>query len=308
MDLTKQDIKDFVKVTRDDRQAETTAYATVVEHDGSLGVKIDGSDEITPMCAACTNVKADQRVVVQVRNHMATVTGNITNPAVGLLELDEAGNLIINSCVTFKGLKDGTTVIDGGWIDAKNLNLTGLITFQDLNTAVQEAINEPKKQFSSDLTNWHDTMQPGDKYRKDWDNTKSDWGSPYKFVGEDGKDGKDGTDGEDAYLPTYITDTIISKGSIQAPEIYANNVSLYPSSKSDCTGGLSIYGNYSGTQMHMFEIEYYAGSGAYVNLYSPANAIVNIGRSKSLDYFYMTGTFDFNSANVTGLDLTATYA
>lgn len=306
MGLTKQDIKDFVKVTKDDRQAETTAYATVVEHDKSLGVRIDGSDEITPMCAACTNVKEGQRVVVQVRNHMATVTGNITNPAVGLLELDEAGNLIINSCVTFKGLKDGTTVIDGGWIDAKNLNLTGLITFQDLNTAVQEAINEPKKQFSSDLTNWHDTMQPGDKYRKDWDNTKSDWGSPYKFVGEDGKDGKDGVDGEDAYLPTYITDTIIGKGSIQAPSVYANDFSIYPSSSSDNTGSFNIYGNYNGKQLHVFELSYYASETPYINLSSPKNAYFNIGSLMGTDLFKFYGTFDFSNADVSGL--TATFA
>lgn len=304
MGLTKQDIKDFVKVTKDDRQAETTAYATVVEHDKSLGVRIDGSDEITPMCAACTNVKEGQRVVVQVRNHMATVTGNITNPAVGLLELDEAGNLIINSCVTFKGLKDGTTVIDGGWIDAKNLNLTGLITFQDLNTAVQEAINEPKKQFSSDLTNWHDTMQPGDKYRKDWDNTKSDWGSPYKFVGEDGKDG---TDGEDAYLPTYITDTIIGKGSIQAPNIYANNFSVYPSNSKSNYGSFNIYGNYGSEQLHVFELSYYSGDAPTVHIHSPVNGIMYIGNS-SLDVFRMTGEFDFSDATVTGIDVTPKYA
>ena len=306
MGLTKQDIKDFVKVTKDDRQAETTAYATVVEHDKSLGVRIDGSDEITPMCAACTNVKEGQRVVVQVRDHMATVTGNITNPAVGLLELDEAGNLIINSCVTFKGLKDGTTVIDGGWIDAKNLNLTGLITFQDLNTAVQEAINEPKKQFSSDLTNWHDTMQPGDKYRKDWDNTKSDWGSPYKIVGEDGKDGKDGVDGEDAYLPTYITDTIIGKGSIQAPSVYANDFSIYPSSSSDKTGSFNIYGNYNGKQLHVFELSYYSSETPYINLSSPTNAYFNIGSLTGADLFKFYGTFDFSNADVSGL--TATFA
>lgn len=307
MGLTKQDIKDFVKVTKDDRQAETTAYATVVEHDKSLGVRIDGSDEITPMCAACTNVKEGQRVVVQVRNHMATVTGNITNPAVGLLELDEAGNLIINSCVTFKGLKDGTTVIDGGWINTKNLNLTGLITFQDLNTAVQEAINEPKKQFSSDLTNWHDTMQPGDKYRKDWDNTKSDWGSPYKFVGEDGKDGQDGRDGDDAYLPTYITDTIIGKGSIQAPEIYANDFSVYPSSSSDKTGSFNLYGNHGSSQYHMFQIYYSAGQIPSVQITSPANAPIYIG-SGSGDTFYMNGTFDFSGASVSGIDVTPKYA
>lgn len=304
MGLTKQDIKDFVKVTKDDRQAETTAYATVVEHDKSLGVRIDGSDEITPMCAACTNVKEGQRVVVQVRNHMATVTGNITNPAVGLLELDEAGNLIINSCVTFKGLKDGTTVIDGGWIDAKNLNLTGLITFQDLNTAVQEAINEPKKQFSSNLTDWHDTMQPGDKYRKDWDNTKSDWGSPYKFVGEDGKDGRDG---DDAYLPTYITDTIIGKGSIQAPSIYANDFSVYPSSSKNNYGSFNIYGNYGSTQLHIFELSYYAGDAPYIHMNSPVNAIMYIGNS-SLDVFRMEGEFDFSNATVTGIDVTPKYA
>ena len=56
-------------------------------------------------------------------------------------------NIQMNGLVTFTGLANGTTTIDGaciktGTIDADRLNLTGAITFSDLSSSVQNDIND----------------------------------------------------------------------------------------------------------------------------------------------------------------------
>lgn len=55
-------------------------------------------------------------------------------------------NIVMNGLVTFQGLSSGTTTIDGaciktGLISADRLNLTGAITFEDLNSSTQNTIN-----------------------------------------------------------------------------------------------------------------------------------------------------------------------
>lgn len=65
-------------------------------------------------------------------------------------------NITMSGLVTYKGLSDGTTTINGGCIktgtiDANRLNLTGKITFSDLNSSTQSAINSASSNASSAL-------------------------------------------------------------------------------------------------------------------------------------------------------------
>ena len=55
-----------------------------------------------------------------------------------------------------------------------------------------------KYQFSANGTNWHDTMQTNDKYRRDSLDGGTTWGTSYQFRGEDGRDGSNGRPGSDA--------------------------------------------------------------------------------------------------------------
>ena len=66
-------------------------------------------------------------------------------------------NITMSGLVTFSGLSDGTTTINGGCIktgqiDAARLNLTGRITFSDLNSSTQSTINSASTNASSALT------------------------------------------------------------------------------------------------------------------------------------------------------------
>lgn len=81
MSLSNDLIAQFVKATKDDKATsnETTLLGTVV-FDGRYYVKLDGSDQLTPI-ATTTDVHEDERVTVMIKNHTATVTGNMSSPA-----------------------------------------------------------------------------------------------------------------------------------------------------------------------------------------------------------------------------------
>ena len=83
MDLSNDLISKFVKITNDGNKKETkegTVYGTTVEYDGAMYVKIDGSDLLTPIDTTA-DIKEDERVTIMIKDHNATVTGNITSPS-----------------------------------------------------------------------------------------------------------------------------------------------------------------------------------------------------------------------------------
>lgn len=82
--------------------------------------------------------------------------------------------------------------------------MTGNITWDSTNTPVQY-------QFSINGASWHSTMNASDMYRRDSLDGGKTWGSAYQFRGEDGSD---------AYVPSYITSTGITRTTIKSPTIY----------------------------------------------------------------------------------------
>lgn len=95
-----------------------------------------------------------------------------------------------------------------------------------------------KYQFGASAAGpWHDTMEAGDKYRRDSLDGGASWGEPYQFRGTDGRNGSPGRDGTVDYSEvnrilkeTYgITTTYITEGTIGSPvirgaEIYGCNI------------------------------------------------------------------------------------
>lgn len=342
MDLSKQLVKDFVEVTGDSKRTDTTVYGTVIENNDAMCVRIDGSDEITPIVST-TTVKEGERVTVQINNHQAVVTGNTTNPSIGIIEenglrsaieqsikairlevADDINELnsaleITNTSITtivekqdkfseFQQTVEGFSFMGNGGtvkISGGNIDLTGCITLSDMTDDTKEAVTGSKSEFSPDGTNnWTTVMTSVDKYRRDWDYNADTWGPVYQFRG---------TDGSDATVPTYITQTVIAKGKIQAPYIMGTEFSIHPESENDDSGSFNIYGMFGGYENHMFKIEYFdSGSSPSVTIDSPCGAYMYYGHPPvtatgdlgSLIYFQ--GTVDFTQATVVGL--TATFA
>lgn len=82
MALSEDLISSFVKVTKDDTETkkESTVLGTVVKQGNKEYVKLDGSELLTPVNST-TVVQNGDRVSVLIKDHSATITGNISSPA-----------------------------------------------------------------------------------------------------------------------------------------------------------------------------------------------------------------------------------
>lgn len=88
-------ISQFVKATKDTEKPKTgtTVNGTTVEYNGKTYVKLDGSELLTPVNTTAT-VKPGERVTVTIKDHTATVTGNLTSPSASDSDVQEIGNKI----------------------------------------------------------------------------------------------------------------------------------------------------------------------------------------------------------------------
>lgn len=82
MGLSSDLISQFVKATNDKSEPvkEAIVYGTTVVYGEDIYVKLDGSELLTPVDTT-SNVVDGERVTVMIKNHTATITGNITSPS-----------------------------------------------------------------------------------------------------------------------------------------------------------------------------------------------------------------------------------
>lgn len=192
-----------------------------------------------------------------------------------------SANITFNGMVTFNDLSTaGSTVINGanittGTISADRINLTGAITWGDLDNSVQNDINDAIS------------------------------------TAEDAYQIASGIELPSYIKDTYIDSTRIESPTIIAGEFYGNEFNVYPQSGSQ--GSFNLYGDTSQSSgFHMLEISYYWGDGAFVDFGSPAGAIARwefgstrfngttISFESGTDVSF-NGAVDFSRADVTGL-------
>lgn len=82
MGLSNDLLSQFAKVTSDNKKtkSETIVYGTVKEYNGKKYVQIDGSDLLTPT-STTAEMQYGERVMVQIKDHSATIIGNMTTPS-----------------------------------------------------------------------------------------------------------------------------------------------------------------------------------------------------------------------------------
>lgn len=243
MGLSSELISQFAKITNDEKpkkSEEITLYGEVVELEEMICVRFDGAEELTPVTTivekddtgeiinykyGAASVKSGDRVSVSLKNHSATITGNLSDPPAGRAEFKVNEDSILarvgatemwikEEGVTFKGLSEGTTIINGGCIktgtiDAKYLNLTGAISFSDLSdaTAKQEEINAISGIASSAKSAAKSASAEASKARSRADEA---YGIATSII-----------------IPDYIKSTYIASTEIQSPTIKGNNISVY---------------------------------------------------------------------------------
>lgn len=91
MGLSSELASQFAKVTNDSSRNinGTKLYGTIAMLGEVPHVKLDGTEELTPISRTVEVAEGD-RVEVMIANHSATVTGNLTDPSIGIVR---AGNL-----------------------------------------------------------------------------------------------------------------------------------------------------------------------------------------------------------------------
>lgn len=256
MGLSTELISQFAKITNDQKKSridEATLYGEVVQCDDSICVRFDGSEQLTPVTTitekdengnitnfkyGAASVKTGDRVSVSLKNHSATITGNLSDPPMGRAEvvttedsilakvdgeikmqIDALGVKIDGLVTITNGLENGTTTINGaciktGKIDAQYLNLTGAITFGDLDSSAQGKINTAQSTANDANTAASNAQSTADSaYDKayDLDSIVSDWGYVYQ-----------GT--------TYIDGNKIMTGTVTATNLEGGTVYLLDNS------------------------------------------------------------------------------
>ena len=94
MALSNNLISQFVKATSDNNKStknEGTAYGTTVINNGITYVRLDGSEQLTPV-STTANTKSGERVMVKIKNHSATIVGNLTSPAARIGDVNDLQN------------------------------------------------------------------------------------------------------------------------------------------------------------------------------------------------------------------------
>lgn len=91
MALSSDLISQFVKSTNDApaKKSEATVTGKTVEYNGATYVRLDGSDRLTPV-STVTSVSEGDRVTVLIKDHEATITGNLTSPSAKFKDVEEA--------------------------------------------------------------------------------------------------------------------------------------------------------------------------------------------------------------------------
>lgn len=125
-------------VVKENRPTESTVMGTTVKYNGAICVKIDGSDQITPV-ASTSVVEENQRVQVLIKNHQATITGNLSDPSASGTTVKAHGNKITEMDILIAGK------VDTGELNAQIARIDTLvsdnITINNNLTAANASIN-----------------------------------------------------------------------------------------------------------------------------------------------------------------------
>lgn len=155
MALSHELLSQFAKLVNKDKKtnAEATVYGTViVDSDGNKYVKLDGSDQITPLSnnerpaldSATANAKDGERVSVLIKNHTATVTGNVSSPAARTGDVEELGTQISQFDVV---IAHEVTTDDLNAVNARINNLLAITGQFDELSAVTAEIQSLKSKY-----------------------------------------------------------------------------------------------------------------------------------------------------------------
>ena len=128
-----------------DTQKKKTQTGTAVEYDGRIYVQLDGSDQLTPLEDRIAGVKDGDRVTIEIENHSASLTGNLSDPSVGSTTVAgienqiEQFNVIIANKADIDQLNAAQAKIDE--LEANDVTITGKLDAVEADIGELEADN-----------------------------------------------------------------------------------------------------------------------------------------------------------------------
>lgn len=149
MSLDKKVIKDFVAAVnkKEETKTPTILTGTVHREGGTVSVKIDGSESLTPV-STVINVEDGERVTVIIENHKAMITGNLSSPAARGNEVEDLKVIV--------GDKVSTAELDA--ITAKVGKIDGdVANFKETTTEKLTAQDANIKKIDVDVANFKET-------------------------------------------------------------------------------------------------------------------------------------------------------
>ena len=149
MSLDKKVIKDFVAAVnkKEETKTPTILTGTVHREGGTVSVKIDGSESLTPV-STVINVEDGERVTVIIENHKAMITGNLSSPAARGNEVEDLKVIV--------GDKVSTAELDA--ITAKVGKIDGdVANFKETTTEKLTAQDANIKKIDGDVANFKET-------------------------------------------------------------------------------------------------------------------------------------------------------
>ena len=149
MSLDKKVIKDFVAAVnkKEETKTPTILTGTVHREGGTVSVKIDGSESLTPV-STVINVEDGERVTVIIENHKAMITGNLSSPAARGNEVKDLKEVVAD--------KVNTAELDA--ITAKVGEIDGdVANFKETTTDKLTAQDAKIKKIDGDVANFKET-------------------------------------------------------------------------------------------------------------------------------------------------------
>lgn len=157
MALSKDLISQFAKVVNNAEskpKTETSAYGTVKKIRDSTYVKIDGSDLLTPVKTETVDTDDDDRVLVSIKNHSVSITGNSTRPAANTKYVNEQiaqTNLLVVDKVDTEDFEAETAKIAD--LQADNVDIkNSLSTLEQTADGLSVRIDSTREDLESDIT------------------------------------------------------------------------------------------------------------------------------------------------------------
>ena len=149
MSLDKKVIKDFVAAVnkKEETKTPTILTGTVHREGGTVSVKIDGSESLTPV-STVINVEDGERVTLTIENHKAMITGNLSSPAARTKEVEGLKEVVADKVDTaqLKAIKAEVGEISG---DVAN--------FKETTTEKLTAQDAKIKKLDGDVANFKET-------------------------------------------------------------------------------------------------------------------------------------------------------